>query len=477
MTRVRFAPSPTGYLHIGGARTFIFNWLYARHERGVMILRIDDTDVERNTQTSLDSIYEGLEWLELGWDEFYRQSDRLDLHRQAAWAIFEKGLAYRDFTPASPAAENPSGSWLYNPGMRELSREESDQRANAGEPFVLRFRVPRESRSEVVVSDLVYGSVTKSTGDLEDFALLRSTGRPTYHMASCADDADLRITDILRGQEHLANTFKHVLIFEALGVPVPNTAHLPLLMAPDGAKLSKRVHGPVVSVTTYRDAGFLPHAFVNFMSLLGWSPKNDREKMSREELITLFSLGGINRSNATINFTDEDPFDPKAVWLNAEHLHSLDLDELARRLMPYAQKAGLPNVTLEKLRAIAPLIQERIRLLGDVGTAADFFFFEPLRPYDPAELIPQKGDAAMAERALRKGKEVLSTVPAFDHKTLDSALRNAASELKLKAGQMFQPIRVAVCGRKNAPPLFETLEVLGRETVLNRLDFALGLIK
>jgi glutamyl-tRNA synthetase len=476
MTRVRFAPSPTGYLHIGGARTFIFNWLYARHQGGVMVLRIDDTDVERNTQTSLDSIYEGLQWLELGWDELYRQSDRLNLHRQAAWAIFGKGLAYRDFTPASSALENLSGGWLCNPGMRELSREESDRRANTGEPFVLRFRVPRESCSEVVVSDLVYGTVNKATADLEDFALLRSNGMPTYHMASCADDADLRITDILRGQEHLANTFKHILIFNALGVPVPKTAHLPLLMAPDGAKLSKRVHGPVVSVTTYRDAGFLPHAFVNFLSLLGWSPKNDREKMSREELVELFSLEGINRSNATINFTDEDPFDPKAVWLNAEHLRALDLDELARRLMPYTQEAGFTNATPEKLRAIAPLIHERIRLLRDVGTVADFFFSAELRPYDPAELIPQKGDAAMAARALSKAREVLAVVPAFDHGTLDSALRAAADELKLKAGQMFQPIRVAVCGRKNAPPLFETLEVLGRETVLSRLDFALGLV-
>jgi glutamyl-tRNA synthetase len=476
MTRVRFAPSPTGYLHIGGARTFIFNWLYARHQGGVMVLRIDDTDVERNTQTSLDSIYEGLRWLELGWDELYRQSDRLDLHRQAAWAIFEKGLAYRDFTPSSPAIENSNGGWLFNTDMRELSREESDRRANAGEPFVLRFRLPRESRSEIVVSDRVYGTVTKATADLEDFALLRSTGMPTYHMASCADDADLRITDILRGQEHLANTFKHVLIFEALNVPVPQTAHLPLLMAPDGAKLSKRIHGPVVSVTTYRDAGFLPHAFVNFLSLLGWSPKNDREKMSREELVELFSLEGINRSNATINFTDEDPFDPKAVWLNAEHLRALDLNELACRLMPYAQQAGFTSATPEKLRAIAPLIHERIRLLRDIGTVADFFFSPALRPYDPAELIPQKGDAAMAARVLRKAKEVLAAVPAFDHGTLDSALRAAADELKLKAGQMFQPIRVAVCGRKNAPPLFETLEVLGRDTVLTRLDLALGLV-
>jgi len=475
MTRVRFAPSPTGYLHIGGARTFIFNWLHARHQGGVVVLRIDDTDVERNTQTSLDSIHEGLEWLGLGWDESYRQSDRLDLHRKAAGAIFEKGLAYRDFTPASAAPESPSGERLFNPGMRELTRKESDRRADAGEPFVLRFRVPRDSRAQVVVTDLVYGTVNKATADLEDFALLRSTGMPTYHMASCADDADLRITDVLRGQEHLENTFKHVLIFEALGVETPKMAHLPLLMAPDGAKLSKRVHGPVVSVTTYRDAGFLPHAFINFLCLLGWSAKNDREKLSRDELVELFSLDGINRSNATINFTDEEPFDPKALWLNAEHIRALDIDGLVQQLMPYAHQAGFNNATPEKLRAIAPLIRERVRLLSEVGTAADFFFTEP-QSYDPAELIPKKGDAALAGRALRKAKEVLATVSDFDHATLDTALRAAADELEVKAGQMFQPVRVAVCGRKNAPPLFETLEVLGRDTVLTRIEFALGIV-
>ncbi len=475
MTRVRFAPSPTGYLHIGGARTFIFNWLYARRQRGVVVLRIDDTDVERNTQASLDSINEGLQWLELDWDEFYRQSDRLDLHRQAAAAIFEKGLAYRDFTPAATQLENPSGGWLFNPGMRELTREESDRRADAGEPFVLRFRVPRESRAEVIVSDAVYGTVRKATEDLEDFALLRSTGVPTYHLSSCADDVDLRITDILRGQEHLANTFKHVLIFEALGAETPGMAHLPLLMAPDGTKLSKRVHGPVVSVTTYRDAGFLPHAFINFLCLLGWSPKNNREQLSHDELVELFSLDGINRANATINFSDEEPFDPKALWLNAEHIRALDANDLAERLTPYAEQAGFDNATPEKLRAIAPLIRERIRLLGDVGPVADFFFVEP-QAINPADLIPKKGDAALAATALRKAKDILSNLSSFDHSSLEEALRAAADELGIKAGQMFQPIRVAVCGRTNAPPLFETLEVLGRDTVLNRLEFALGVV-
>jgi len=477
MIRVRFAPSPTGYLHIGGARTFIFNWLYARRNGGTMILRIDDTDVERNTQVSEDSIFEGLRWLDLGWDELYRQSERVALHRNAAEAILAKGMAYRDFTPAASGDEekdHTGGPWLCNPEMRALSREDGDRRAAAGEPFVLRFRVPRESRTDVVVDDLVYGAVSKSCADLEDFALLRSTGVPTYHMASCADDADLRITHILRGQEHLANTYKHVLIFEALGVQPPASAHLPLLIAPDGSKLSKRKHGPVVSVTTYRDAGFLAEAFVNFVCLLGWSPKDNREKLSRQELIDSFSLEGINRSNSTINFTDEDPFDPKAVWLNAEHIRALPLDELAARLGPFATAAGF-HAEPAKLRAIAPLIQERIKLLRDVSTAADFFFAEELPPYDPAELIPQKGDAATAVAVLEKARAVLAEAE-FTHDVLDAALRAGAANLKVKTGQMFQPVRVAVCGRKIAPPLFETLVVLGRDTCLKRIGQAIGML-
>jgi glutamyl-tRNA synthetase len=477
MLRVRFAPSPTGFLHIGSARTFIFNWLYARHNGGTMILRIDDTDVERNTQSSLDSIFEGLRWLDLGWDEQYRQSERLAVHRSAAQAIFDKGLAYRDFTPAEAGAGESArgdGTWLFNPGMRELSAAESDRRAAAGEPFVLRFRVPREHAANVCFRDAVYGEQIKSAADIEDFALLRSNGMPTYHLASCADDADLRISHIIRGQDHLTNTFKHVLIFEAAGATPPQFAHLPLLIAPDGAKLSKRRHGPVVSVTTYRDNGFLPQAFVNFLCLLGWSPKDDRECMSRRELIDAFSFAGINRSNAVINFTEEDPIDPKALWLNAEHIRALPVDDLADRLLPFVQAAGF-HVDRAKMLRITPLIQERIKLLRDVATVADFFFVDQLPPYDSAELIPQKGDAAMALAALQRGREVLALLDnaEFTHDTLEQTLRAAAGALGIKTGQMFQPIRVAVCGRKNAPPLFATLEVLGRDTLLARIDQAI----
>jgi len=478
MLRVRFAPSPTGFLHIGSARTFIFNWLFARRNGGTMILRIDDTDVERNTEASLSSIFDGLRWLDLGWDELYKQSERLALHREMAEAIFQKGMAYRDFTPAaSPADTERSGAatWLFNAGMRELSREESDRRAAAGEPFALRFRVPHDTLRHIRFDDAVYGEQSKSTADIEDFALLRSDGMPTYHLGSCADDVDLRISHIIRGQDHLTNTFKHVLIFEAAGVTPPTFAHLPLLVAPDGAKLSKRRHGPVVSVTTYRDAGFLPQAFVNFLCLLGWSPKDDRQQMSRAELLEVFSLEGINRSNAVVNFTEEDPFDAKAVWLNAELIRALPVEELAAHLLPVVEAAGF-SITPEKMARIAPLVRERIKLLGDVLTVADFFFIRQLPPYDPAELIPQKGDAAMALRALEAGCEILSTVE-FTHDALEGALRAGSAKLGIKAGQMFQPIRVAVCGRKNAPPLFATLEALGRELTLERIGQAVEKLK
>ena len=469
--RVRFAPSPTGFLHVGSARTFIFNWLYARHNHGTMVLRLDDTDVERNTEASVQSIFEGLRWLGLDWDEEYKQSERLPLHRRQAEAIFDRSLAYRDFTPARTGDSDQSsaqGAWLFNPGMRELSREASDRRAASGEPFALRYRVPRGEGRTLRFVDAVYGEQSKLADEVEDFALLRSDGFPTYHLASCADDADLRISHIIRGQDHLTNTFKHLLIFEALCSEPPQFAHLPLLVAPDGAKLSKRKHGPVVSVTTYRDAGFLPQAFINFLCLLGWSPKDDREFLTLDEIREAFTLENVNRSNAVINFTEEDPFDPKAVWLNAEHIRALPVDELGSSLAPFFARAGF-DPTPEKIVAVTPLIRERIKLLRDAPSAADFFFLTELAPYDPAELIPSKGgDAAMARRVLKHALEVLPNVN-FDHDSLDQALRAAASHLGLKAGQAFQPIRVAVCGRKNAPPLFETMAVLGRDLCLARI--------
>ncbi len=469
MLRVRFAPSPTGYLHIGSARTFIFNWLFARGNAGTLILRIDDTDIERNTQASLDSIFDGLKWLELGWDEFYRQSDRLDLHREVAQQIFETGMAYRDFTPAVAEAEEKSrgdGPWLFNPGMRELALEESDARAAAGEPFVLRFKVPRESPHGVQFQDVVYGPQSRSTADIEDFALMRSNGMPTYHIASCADDIDLGISHIIRGQDHLSNTFKHVLIFEAADADVPQFAHLPLLTAPDGSKLSKRKHGPVVSVTTYRDQGFLPQAYVNFLCLLGWSPKDNREQMTRQELIDAFTLDGVNRSNAVVNFTEEDPIDPKALWLNTQHLRSMPVVELAPYVRKTLEDAGLAIPPEPEFLHILDVIRARFSTLTDFVTRgrpyfADDFSMEP----KPLENLNAPG----ARELLRELGNRLARLSEFTEHRVEAELRKLAAERGVKAGLLINASRAALTGQPVGPSAFAVFVCIGRERAIARL--------
>jgi glutamyl-tRNA synthetase len=471
MLRVRFAPSPTGYLHIGSARTFIFNWLYARRNGGTMILRIDDTDIARNTQQSLDSIFDGLNWLELEWDEQYRQSERLELHRQAAEAIAKKGHAYRDFTPAHSEEGDKShagGPWLFNPGMRELSSEESDRRAASGEPFVWRYRVPRESRKEVRFHDSVYGDQSKETADIEDFALLRSDGSPMYHLASCADDADLRISHIIRGQDHLSNTFKHILIFESLGVHPPQFAHLPLLVAPDCAKLSKRKHGAVVSVTTYRDTGFLPRAYVNFLCLLGWSPKDNREQLSRQVLIDAFSFEGVNRANAVVNFKEDDPIDPKALWLNSQHLRTMPPDEL----VPYVKKElACAGVAVpyddEWLLQTVDVIRSRFFTLKDFATRGRAYFADDFR-IEPDAL--EKLDKPGVRHLLRELAGRLAAASEFIEHSVEAELRKLAEERGVKAGLLINGARAALTGQPVGPSAFSVFAAIGRDRVIERLN-------
>ncbi len=471
MLRVRFAPSPTGYLHIGSARTFIFNWLYARHNGGTMILRIDDTDAGRNTQASLDSIFDGLNWLELGWDEQYNQSERLELHRKAAEAIVQKGHAYRDFTPAhgdEGEKSHASGPWLFNSCMRELSAEESSRRAAAGEPFVWRYRVPRESRKDVRFRDTVYGDQSKETADIEDFALLRSDGSPMYHLASCADDADLRISHIVRGQDHLSNTFKHILIFESLGATLPQFAHLPLLVAPDGAKLSKRKHGPVVSVTTYRDAGFLPRAYINFLCLLGWSPKDNREQMSLQELIDAFSLEGVNRPNAVVNFKEDDPIDPKALWLNSQHLRTMPADELVPLVKKELDAASLTVPYGDDwLRRTVDVVRSRFFTLKDFTTRGRAYFSDDFR-IEPDAL--EKLDKPGARELLRELAARLAAASEFTEHSVEAELRKLAEERGVKAGLLINAARAALTGQSVGPSAFAVFATVGRDRVIKRLS-------
>ena len=434
------------------------------------MLRIDDTDVDRNTDASLNSIFEGLDWLGLGWDELYRQSERLDLHRTLAHELLEKELAYRDFKPASSDIEDKphgEGPWLCNPEMRALSKAESDARAAAGEPFVIRFRVGRDTPYEVSFHDGVYGQQSKLTADIEDFALLRSNGMPTYHLASCADDVDLKITHIVRGQDHLSNTFKHILLFQAAGRTLPHFAHLPLLTAPDGAKLSKRKHGAVVSVATYRDKGFLPIGYINFLSLLGWSPKDNREQMTLYELTNAFSFEGVNRSNAVVNFTEEDPIDPKALWLNSQHLRSIPIETLAplvrhvledHSLTPYGDEAFF--------RHVADTIRARFATLLDFVTRGRAYFADDF-PIEKQAL--EKLDAPGARELLHALADRIESNSEFTEASAEADLRKLAEERGVKAGLLINASRAALTGQPVGPSAFAVFACIGRERVIQRL--------
>ncbi len=435
-----------------------------------MVLRIDDTDVERNTEASMQSIFDGLNWLGLSWDEQYAQSERIALHQQMAWKIFEKGLAYRDFTPMQATDEErdpASGPWLGDPTMRALSAEESQRRADAGEPFVLRYRVPRDQNRWVAFKDLVYRKQAKKAEDIEDFALLRSNGLPTYHMASCADDLDLRISHIIRGQDHLSNTFKHVLIFEALSDAMPEFAHLPLLIAPDGAKLSKRKHGPVVSVTTYRDAGFVPQAYVNFLCLLGWNPKNNQEFMTVEEITEKFSFEGINRSNATVNFSDEDPLDPKASWLNSQHLRNMPVSILAPMVRSAMEAANVPVPADEaQFEQTVDIIRSRYSVLGDFPAKGRAYFCDD---FETTPEAAEKLNAAGARDSLRELGERLAASDDFSEAHIEAELRAVAEAHGLKAGVLINGSRAALTGQTVGPSAFAVFTAVGRERAVARL--------
>jgi glutamyl-tRNA synthetase len=476
--RVRFAPSPTGYLHVGGARTALFNWLFARHTGGTLILRIEDTDVERSSEAMVEGILEGMRWLGLDWDEGpFFQSERLELYKATAAKLVAGSYAYPCFCTKdeldqrrqqAAAAGRPP---MYDRLCRQIPADVAQARIAAGEPAAIRFAVPESGTTGF--TDAVFGTVEFQNAEIEDFVLLRSDGIPTYHLSVVADDIDMRLTHIVRGADHISNTPKQVLQYRALGAPLPIFAHVPLILGPDKTRLSKR-HG-ATSVIAYKQMGILPEAFRNFLALLGWTTGGgrkqilrdasgkDREIFSTEELIQLFSLEGITKSNSVF---DND----KLAWFNAEYIRAMPVEQLSPRLQPFFEQAGF-HPSPEKLLAVTPLIRERIKLLGDAIAAADFFFVTQLAPYDPADLIPQKGNAALTRRILQHAQQVLAAA-AFNPVSLEQTLRQAAQSLGLNAGAMFQPIRVAVCGRKNAPPLFETMAVLGREICLARIGQA-----
>lgn len=494
--RVRFAPSPTGYLHVGGARTALFNWLFARHTGGKFILRIEDTDIQRSSEEMVRGILEGLEWLGLNYDEGpYFQSDYAEKHRAAAQELLEKGWAYRDFTPKEErdgdtvkqqTAEAARQGKVMNP-FRDLSREESDARAKSGEPFAIRFKVPEEGKTSF--DDAVYGLQERDYKDIEDLVLLRSDGHPLYNLSVVVDDIEMGITHVIRGQDHLSNTHKQVLIYHALGKPVPKFAHLPLILAPNKGKLSKRKHGEIVSVTTYRDAGFIPDAFVNFLALLGWSPASgehaDREIFSREDLIKLFSLEGIHKANAVFNFTEGDArnwTDQKAIWMNWEYIKTLPMEKLFPMVKAELQRSALWRDEYESekrawFERAVTLIRERARTLTDFTNHGRPYFVDDLSfefdeaavkknlQKDPAlkELLPQLADA-------------FATLDQFTHDSTEAALRKFADEKGVKAGLLINATRTALTGQAVGPGLFDVVTAIGKDRTVERLKHASQLV-
>lgn len=494
--RVRFAPSPTGYLHIGSARSALFNWLFARKTGGQFLLRIEDTDRERSTEASTRSILEGLEWLGLAYDEeLIFQSDNAGKHRDAALRLVAEGKAYRDFTPkeqrsdanvkqdiaARARAQAGAGEDHRSNSFRDLSPEESSERAAAGEPFAVRLKVAEQGRSHF--EDLVYGAQERDYSEIEDLVLLRSDGHPLYNLSVVVDDIDMRITHVIRGQDHLTNTHKQILLYEALGAAVPRFAHLPLILAPNKAKLSKRKHGEVVSLTTYRDRGFLAAAFRNYLALLGWSPAQEKEIFSLEELVKAFSLEGIHRANAVFNFSESDArqwTDPKALWMNAEYLRTLPLETLTPFVREELQAAGLwsdeyAGERREWFERTVEMIRQRFFTLKDFSDQGRAYFGDDFA-FDETAVAKNLKKEPRLKQWLPTLAERLATLEAFDAAATETTLRAFAEETGAKAGLYINAARTALTGQAVGPSMFEVFEVIGRERTVRRLRAAAQLI-
>lgn len=487
-TRVRFAPSPTGYLHIGSARTALFNYLYARHTGGKFLLRIEDTDLARSTDESTQSILQGLAWLGFGPDEkIVFQSDNAPKHRATALKLLDEGKAYRDFTPKEDRADgdvkaaivdraraNQGEKNMRDNPYRDLSKEESDRRAEAGEPFAIRLKVPVEGKT--VFEDSVYGLQERDYKETEDLVLLRSDGHPLYNLAVVCDDIEMEITNVIRGQDHLTNTHKQILIYEALGETPPTFAHLPLIMAPNKGKLSKRKHGEVVSMTTYRDAGFLSSAFVNFLALLGWSSKTETEVMSFDELIQAFSLDGIHRSNAIFNFTENDPrrwTDDKAFWFNAEYIRNMPLDELVPLVKAELKSEKLWRDEYEDddkawFEQTIDLIRQRFFTLKDFSHQGRAFFSEDY-DFNAEAIAKHLSKEERLKQWLPELADVLEKAEDFSHDNLEVVVKQFCEERETKLGTVMNASRVLLTGQAVGPSMLMIFVMLGRERSALRL--------
>ena len=479
--RVRFAPSPTGKLHVGGARTAIYNWAFARANHGTFILRIDDTDPERSTEENTQIILRAMRWLGLDWDEGpevggdfgpYFQTERAEMYRAAAQRLWDEGKAYPCFcTPEQLAADRAEAQARKDPFQgyqrrcRDFDPEEARARIEAGEPYVLRIKVP-EDRGDVVVRDAVHGDVTFAARELDDFVIQRTDGTPTYNFATVVDDAAMGITHVIRGDDHLSNTPRQVIVYEALGAPVPTFAHISMILGADGKKLSKR-HG-ATNVEEYRDAGYLSDAFVNYLALLGWSLDGETTIIPRDVLAREFSLDHVSKNPAT--------FDPKKLdWIQAEYLRTMGNDEFVEKVMrPALLAAGVDAGEHDAAwwDALAEIVKPRTKFPADVATvAAPVFATAESLTYDEksvAKGLAKEGMGAVLDAA----REALAGLAAWEPAAIDAALEPLPEALDLKKRLVFQAVRVAVCGNMVSPPLGETMALVGREDCLARIDRA-----
>jgi len=461
--RVRFAPSPTGYPHLGNVRTALFNWLFARHSGGTFILRIEDTDQARKVEGAVEVILDSLKWLGMDWDEGpVYQSRRLDIYREYGEKLVSEGKAYYCGCSSQrlDAMRQEQVRLKQPPGYDRHCRDLGLARTDSPTTPVIRFKSPLEGKT--VISDLIRGEVVFENSTLDDFVLLKSDGYPTYHLANIVDDHDMKISHVMRAEEWLSSTPRHVLLYDALGWQPPLFAHLPMILGPDKSKLSKR-HG-ATSIDEYREKGYLPEAMINFLSLLGWSLDDKTEIMTCKEIIKNFTIERVSKTAAVFNLA-------KLEWMNGVYIRNLSPQEFGDRCIPFVRNA-LPDEVIDEgyMQRIAPLVQERARVLSEVPALVDFFFSDKLN-YDSA-LLCGKLSKGQATEILARTLQALEGISEWRAGDMEAGVRPLAEGLGLKAGPFFGVLRVAITGRTASPPLFETMEVLGRDRCMARLKAA-----
>lgn len=472
-TRVRFAPSPTGYLHIGGARTALFNWLYARKTGGTFILRIEDTDKERSTEEATNQILDSMKWLGLTPDEGpFFQSQRLELYQKMARELLKSGAVYKCFCSKErleqlrKEAREKKEDFVYDGACRRLSDEEMKEKEEAGEPYVLRFRVPDEG--ETVFNDAVLKEVRFDNKTIGDFVILRPDGHPTYNFCVVVDDVDMGISHVIRGAGHISNTPKQVLIYKALGADIPYFAHVPLILGPDKSKLSKR-HG-AASVMEYAKEGFFPEAVDNYLALLGWNPGTDEEIMSLERITELFDLKDISKANAVFDVE-------KLKWMNGMYFRNMPEVEAIERVKKYMTSEGIDHSAYDQewLSGVISLFIERARTMSEMIPQMHYFFSNDFE-YDPKGIkkVQKKGPVS---NILKLTRDILAEYDDYSQETLEKPLREMMSKLDIKFGQIAQPVRLALTGGLASPGLFDVMQYLGKETCLKRLDRAIAFFK